>query len=289
MKPLSLWRASLLASSSIPLALLMLTGVQSPVWSQSQEPKPAAQNQPNASQPKEEIKGPQRYEQEIAALEKTAKPLPPGTILFVGSSMIRLWKLDQSFPNQKMVNFGFGGSKTSDVNYFFDRMILAYRPERIVFYGGDNDLASGDAPEVIAMRVDAFLTRVEKELPGTKVAVLAIKPSPNRIKFLEAQSYTNSLLEFICALHPSSQFVDTFTPVLAGGLRPKADLFDKDQLHFNEAGYAVWAKTLTPVLTQSNFALSTTPTVAQPLRQYRILRSIPGAPQRRRILPWRNP
>lgn len=289
MTPLSFGRTSLLAPSPILLALLMLIGTQGSAWSQTQEPKPAAQAKPNAPQTKEEMKGPQRYEGEIAVLEKTAKPLPAGTVMFVGSSMIRLWKLDQSFPNQKMLNFGFGGSKTSDVNYFFDRIILPYRPQRIVYYGGDNDLSSGDAPEVVAMRVDAFLTRIEKELPGTRVVVLAIKPSPNRINLLEAQKYTNSLLEFISGSHPSSQFVDTFTPVLAGGLRPQADLFDKDQLHFNEAGYAVWAKILTPILAQSNQALAAAPTLAQPARQNRILRPIPGAPPRRRLLPWRNP
>ena len=38
------------------------------------------------------------------------------TIVFTGSSSVRLWrKLEQEFPNHQIVNSGFGGSQASDL------------------------------------------------------------------------------------------------------------------------------------------------------------------------------
>ena len=61
------------------------------------------------------------FESEIKAFEasdKTNSP-PSGAILFIGSSSIRLWKtLAQDFPDQHVINRGFGGSQIIDsVNY----------------------------------------------------------------------------------------------------------------------------------------------------------------------------
>ncbi|HEY2908801.1 MAG TPA: hypothetical protein VGI99_01055, partial [Gemmataceae bacterium] len=41
-----------------------------------------------------------KWEKEIAAIEKRLQANPPKKdgVIFVGSSSIRLWKLDQSFP-----------------------------------------------------------------------------------------------------------------------------------------------------------------------------------------------
>ena len=58
----------------------------------------------------------------------------------VGSSSIRLWKLDTWFPKLSAVNRGFGGSEISDVNYFADRIVFRHKPRVIVFYAGDNDI-----------------------------------------------------------------------------------------------------------------------------------------------------
>ena len=39
-------------------------------------------------------------------------------ILFIGSSSIRLWDLDQYFPNYYGLNRGFGGAHISDMLHF---------------------------------------------------------------------------------------------------------------------------------------------------------------------------
>lgn len=242
---------------------------------------------------------PGRFDADIAKLEQDARPLSADTVLFVGSSMVRLWKLDQAFPSVKTLNHGFGGANYADIAHYYPRVLLPYQPKRLVLYAGDNDLNQGAPPEVIAIRVEDLLTRIEKDLPGTKVWVLAIKPSPARIKLIEAQKYTNKLIEMVCGTHANVQFVDTFTPAFKAPNSPREELFADDKLHFSDAGYAPWNQILTPILTQNlppNQAQPVadatvvpnqkpTPTATETLKK----RLFPNLPARKRLLPWRNP
>src|SRR5215468_6885350 len=75
-----------------------------------------------------------RWEQEIAAFERTDQTNPPprGAVLFIGSSTIRLWKtLARDFPEQQVVNRGFGGSEILDSTHFAERIIFPYEPRMI--------------------------------------------------------------------------------------------------------------------------------------------------------------
>src|SRR5687768_16467975 len=63
---------------------------------------------------------PARFEKEIAAFEQWDRQnsFPRNSVLFVGSSSIRMWPTAESFPNLRVINRGFGGSHISDVNNF---------------------------------------------------------------------------------------------------------------------------------------------------------------------------
>ena len=63
---------------------------------------------------------------------------PDQAVLFAGSSSIRLWKTQQSFPEVKVINRGFGGAHISDMLHYIDETVLKYKPRIIVFYCGDN-------------------------------------------------------------------------------------------------------------------------------------------------------
>jgi len=93
--------------------------------------------------------GAARWEEHIRKFEKADEknPPPPGGVLFVGSSSIRMWDLDKWFPKKRATNRGFGGSQISDVNFFAERIVLKYGPRVIVFYAGDNDVARGKSAE----------------------------------------------------------------------------------------------------------------------------------------------
>ena len=67
-----------------------------------------------------------------------SNPPPKGGIVFVGSSSIRHWNtLAQVFPNQPVINQGFGGSELADSVFYADRIVTAYQPKTVVVYAGE--------------------------------------------------------------------------------------------------------------------------------------------------------
>ena len=70
------------------------------------------------------------------------------TIVFTGSSSIRMWKdLQERFPDQQVLNTGFGGSQASDLLYFLDDLVLKYKPKTVFIYEGDNDISAKKDPK----------------------------------------------------------------------------------------------------------------------------------------------
>src|SRR5437764_4743157 len=88
-----------------------------------------------------------RFEKDIARFEEQdrAKPPPEGAVVFTGSSSIARWKdLAKDFPNQQVINRGFGGSTLPEVNHFLDRIVTKHRPRVVVLFCGGNDMAALD-------------------------------------------------------------------------------------------------------------------------------------------------
>lgn len=187
------------------------------------------------------------FEAEIKAFEKKDSLNAPasGQILLYGSSTIRLWRtFQEDFKGYAVLNRGFGGSQTPDALYYFDRMVLKYRPRLIFLYEGDNDLAqSKKSPKEVLADIKMFVKRVRKELPGTAIALYSVKPSPIRDSLLTNQKETNRRFKKLAkSYHKGVYYVDTFTPMLNENGKPKPELFIGDRLHMNEKGYVIWTQ-----------------------------------------------
>ncbi|MFO1462074.1 MAG: SGNH/GDSL hydrolase family protein [Verrucomicrobiota bacterium] len=194
---------------------------------------------------------PQAFESEIQEYEATDRrtPPPPRPVLFVGSSSFRLWtNAASSFPGQPILNRGFGGSTMRDLLHYFDRVVLPYHPRVVVVYEGDNDLARGDSPAAVASDYVEFLDRMESQLPGIPVLLLAVKPSGSRAALMPAQQDLNSRLAAFAAHRPNVQFVDTFSPLLNDRGEPDPALFKADRLHLNQQGYDTWTPRISAAL-----------------------------------------
>ncbi len=194
---------------------------------------------------------PSRWESVIRAFEAADRtnPPPPNAIELIGSSSIGLWtNAPAQFPGHRIFNRGFGGSHLSDVVAFVDRIVIPYRPKLIVLYAGDNDLAAGKSLERVFADFQEFVRRVRRALPETRIAFIAIKPCPAREKNLEAVRTANRLIREFIAGDPKLAFLDVFTPSLTAEGRPRADLYRKDGLHPNTAGYELWAGVVKPWL-----------------------------------------
>lgn len=188
---------------------------------------------------------PDRFAEDIAKFEAADRDSPPrpGGTLFVGSSSFRLWtSLAESFPDRHVLNRGFGGSQLSDVLAFVDRIVLPYRPAEILVYAGDNDLKDGKSPERILRDFRALVERVRAALPDTKIFFVAIKPSPARVQLLPTAARANQLIAQFCEDTSNVDYIDIFTPMLDASGQPRDELFVKDRLHLNEAGYALWTE-----------------------------------------------
>ena len=191
-----------------------------------------------------------RFEKHIQRFEEMDKRQPPerGGILFVGSSSIVRWKLERWFEGMPVLNRGFGGSTLADLNYYAERVVLPYEPSRIVLYSGGNDIAFGKEPKEVVDDLETFLDWVAKNLPQTKLIVLAIKPSTRRVAQWPLQCEANDGFRALAKNRENVVFLDVATPMLNEHGEVDETLLCEDALHLSDKGYALWAGLLMPHL-----------------------------------------
>ncbi len=181
------------------------------------------------------------------AAEDAARPPPPRPVVFTGSSSVRMWDtLARDFPGTSVLNRGFGGSQVRDAVHYADEVAIRYRPRMVLLYAGDNDIDAERTPQQVREDFRAFVARVRRDAPGTRVAFLAIKPSPARIDQLARQQQANALVKADAARLRDVDFIDVATPMLDAGGQPRAELFIADRLHMNAQGYVLWRAIVAP-------------------------------------------
>ncbi|MGL4423616.1 MAG: GDSL-type esterase/lipase family protein, partial [Gemmataceae bacterium] len=189
-----------------------------------------------------------KWEKEIAALEARWEKSPPekNGVVFTGSSSIRLWNLKKSFPRAAdYVNAGFGGSTVPDSTHFLPRLVARHKPRAVVLYAGDNDLAQKRPVATVVADTKAFFAAVHQALPQAIIYYLPVKPSASRAALLEQQTAVNLAVQKFIAEDPARRtYVDLVSIILKKDGSPDATLFQADQLHLNDAGYAKWTTEL---------------------------------------------
>jgi len=197
---------------------------------------------------------PMRFDEQIKEFLKWDRQnsVPDDAVLFVGSSSIRMWQTHISFPGFKVINRGFGGSHTSDAIYFAEQIVFGYKPKVIVFYEGDNDIASGKTPERVFKDYKTFVKLVNKKLPKTPIIFIAIKPSSSRWSFWPKMKEANDMIKAYSDKNKKLFFADLAAPLIGKNGKPDDSLFLEDLLHLNEKGYAVWTSILKSVIKAAN-------------------------------------
>ncbi|HET6248694.1 MAG TPA: SGNH/GDSL hydrolase family protein [Tepidisphaeraceae bacterium] len=202
------------------------------------------------------IKPSSNYEKEIAAFEAKDKKSPPapGGIVFVGDSAIRMWTtLETDFPEQKgVLNRGFGGSQSIDALYYADRIVIPYKPRLIVFKEGGNDLTAGKTPEQILANFQGFVEKVRAALPDVRIAYQGINPNPARWSQKDQRQKANALIKAYVASGKNLDFIEIWDVFLDANGKPRPELFIKDQLHNNAAGYKIMAEAVRPHLSEKS-------------------------------------
>lgn len=177
-----------------------------------------------------------------------AKNPTKGGVVFVGSSSIRRWSIARAFPSLPAVNRGLGGAHIDDVIGYVELLVLSRAPKVIVFYAGENDIGAGATPERILDDYRTFAGLVHARLPATTIVFLSIKPSPVLRHAWPRAREANRLVEAFSASDARLRYVDVASPMLGPTGKPRRELFVKDGLHMNDAGYRLWNELVTPVV-----------------------------------------
>jgi len=174
-------------------------------------------------------------------------------LLFLGDSITEMWPedaFDANFGQYAPANFGIGGDKTQNLlwrlrNGSVDRL----DPEVVVLMIGVNNFGLGeDTPEDVYRGVEAVVDEVQSAFDDAEILLLGILPygeqadTPERAQVAEANRLIAGLGE-----RERVHFHDI------GGafLQPDGTIAPEimaDFLHPTEAGYAVFAEQLTPLL-----------------------------------------
>lgn len=191
-----------------------------------------------------------KWAAEIEAFKRwdAKNSFPDNALLFVGSSSIRRWETARAFPKMNVINRGFGGSDIPAVNFFFDNIVACYRPAKICFYAGDNDIAAGHSPETVYHDFVRFCELCDEKLPDTEIIFISIKPSGSRFHLWPRMRQANTLIESFCRTRPRLSYVDLATCLLDKNGTPNDDLFLPDRLHLNQQGYRLWTANLKSLL-----------------------------------------
>jgi lysophospholipase L1-like esterase len=190
-----------------------------------------------------QIPDPERYRKDIELFKEfdAKNALPKNPALFVGSSTIMKWKTAESFPGFSVINRGFGGSVTEDVQYYYKDVIGKYHPSAVLFYC-DNDVTGGGDPDHAFDLAMAVYRQVRSDFPKVPFVFLSMKHAPNSAFANPAEPKAidryNDLAKAQAKKDSSFKYFDMDAPVLDASGKVQPTLF-LDGEHFNDKGYAL--------------------------------------------------
>ncbi len=186
---------------------------------------------------------PNRFDEEVNEIKKKNDALwdvSRPAIVFTGSSSVRLWEdLQDRFPDQQVLNTGFGGSQFSDLELYLDELILSYDPIKVFIYEGDNDVNAKVKLRTIVDTSERILDVLQQKKQGIEIVLISPKPSISRWKLRGKYKRLNRKLARLASKTEGVEFVDVWYPMLEKR-KLKQDIFIEDGLHMNSKGYDIW-------------------------------------------------
>lgn len=183
------------------------------------------------------------FDKEVLNIQKRYDSLwdsTKNTIVFTGSSSIRMWKdVQERFPEQQIVNSGFGGSEATDLDEYLQELVLNFNPSKVFIYEGDNDINAGKSSKEILRVTEAILNRILEHNPKTEIVLISAKPSIARWQLKRKYKKFNRRLAKLSERNNLTYFADVWSPMVENK-KIKKDLFIEDDLHMNAKGYELW-------------------------------------------------
>ncbi|MHA6727727.1 GDSL-type esterase/lipase family protein [Chryseobacterium sp. A301] len=184
--------------------------------------------------------------------KKTTENLPSDAILLLGSSSFTMWQdVGDYFPTKKFINFGFGGSRLVDVNFYIKELLEVPTPKQILVYCGENDIAYDVEPakaEQVRERFETLYNTLRTRYPEAQIDYLSMKHSPSRESLWPEMEKGNALIKQFVESKENSSYIEINPSIEDKDGNPRTELFLKDLLHLNPKGYQNWAKVIAPYL-----------------------------------------
>ncbi|NCY02228.1 MAG: hypothetical protein EBX36_04805 [Planctomycetia bacterium] len=210
----------------------------------SAQPPATAPHQPLAERPL-------RMEKDIAAFEVAdRKAAPPRhAVLLTGASTLRMWKhAAEALAPHPVINRGFGGSYTTEVLGYMDRITLPYEPRVVVFHCGANDVAAGDPPAAPLGRIRRYHERLRATCPDTAVVFMTATLAPVRRAKWPQLAELNRGVADLCRGGRNVWLVDINVALNGPDGEPRSGHYLPDDLHPSEQGYVAIAAVLKPAV-----------------------------------------
>ena len=193
------------------------------------------------------------FKDEVEAIQKkydTVFEPSQETVVFTGSSSIRMWQdVQQRFPDQQVVNTGFGGSQASDLSFYIYDLILRFHPKKVFIYEGDNDINAKKKTNAVIKTTQNIIDGIHRNDSTTQVVLIAAKPSIARWNLKGKYKRLNRKFERLANKNPLVGYADVWHPMLDGS-HVRQDIFIEDGLHMNAKGYQIWYDVLKPFVNE---------------------------------------
>ena len=206
----------------------------------------------------------EKYRQAERWLEEN-KACEKGQTVFTGSSLmegfpVERWAAELGPDAPKVYNRGLGGFTTQDMLPLLPAMVTGLQPRTVFINIGTNDLS--DPAVTIGMlmeRYDEILTRIETEVPGVALVLMAYYPinfdaadegmkANLRIRTNERIREANRAVEALARRH-GARYMDFNAPLTDEQGRLKAE-YTIEGMHIREEGYrAIWPQVAKAIMT----------------------------------------
>ena len=176
---------------------------------------------------------------------------PKKEILFIGSSSFTMWTdIQKDFPGYKITNRAFGGSGLLDQVRYVNEVVFPYKPKQIFIYCGENDIAASDTVDgdEVARRFRTLFGLIRNKLPKVQITYISMKPSPSRQLMLARMRRGNELIRKFLVTKKRTAYIDVYSEMIDDEGKPRPGIYLDDNLHMNEAGYAIWKRLIEPHL-----------------------------------------
>lgn len=174
----------------------------------------------------------------------TTTTYPKKSLLFLGSSSIRLWdSLAEDMAPYPVIQRGYGGAHLRDAIFYTDALLGNHDPSMIIGFIA-NDIKgdpADESPRKVKRLFKFFVDQIRKKHPTIPFLWVEITPTKNRWAQWKQIERLNKKIKTYCEKTDNLYFVATTEAFLNAKGLPKTELFVEDQLHLNAEGYALWS------------------------------------------------